>query len=216
MSDIPPPEKAEPDACVLCASGRGYLIGGGKRARRAHHFGQNSIGYKIRSLEKGMSEVFFPGESAIYAVSDADIRKFDPTQTGKPPKGKEHARYICNVCFILKPSKEFDINQRDSKGRPTRRPSCIACRSRMDLKKIPPREERRWKKERPRKGSLFQCPLCQKHSIAFVNAKIVLDHDHVHGKIRGFLCDSCNTGLGRFKNGVNLLQNAMDYVQEFD
>ena len=40
-----------------------------------------------------------------------------------------------------------------------------------------------------------------------------LDHDQETGKPRGLLCDSCNTGLGRFKNGENHIQSALDYLK---
>ncbi|MDR0645017.1 MAG: endonuclease VII domain-containing protein [Treponema sp.] len=44
-------------------------------------------------------------------------------------------------------------------------------------------------------------PCSRKRSIVGITAKIVADHDHHTGNIRAFICDSCNTGLGRFKNG---------------
>lgn len=61
-----------------------------------------------------------------------------------------------------------------------------------------------------------KCPICQKRSIVGVTAKIVADHDHHTGDIRDFICDSCNTGLGRFKNGNDYLQNAINYLKERD
>ncbi len=71
-------------------------------------------------------------------------------------------------------------------------------------------------KNKPAAGSDFKCPICQKRSIVNVTAKIVADHDHHTGNIRDFICDSCNTGLGRFKNGENLLRNALAYLKERD
>ena len=57
---------------------------------------------------------------------------------------------------------------------------------------------------------------CQKRSIAGITAKIVADHDHHTGNIGDFICDSCDTGPGRFKNGENLLKNAIFYLRERD
>ena len=48
------------------------------------------------------------------------------------------------------------------------------------------------------------------------SAKVVADHDHHTGNIRDFICDSCNTGLGRFKNGENYLMNAVNYIKDRD
>lgn len=39
-----------------------------------------------------------------------------------------------------------------------------------------------------------------------------LDHDHKTGKLRDFLCTNCNRGLGHFKDNVNFLQTAIDYL----
>lgn len=42
--------------------------------------------------------------------------------------------------------------------------------------------------------------------------KLVIDHSHQSGRIRGRLCDSCNKGLGYFKDNPALLLRASDYV----
>lgn len=41
---------------------------------------------------------------------------------------------------------------------------------------------------------------------------IAVDHDHEDSSIRGLLCTNCNNGLGRFKDSVELLQAAIDYL----
>jgi hypothetical protein len=40
-----------------------------------------------------------------------------------------------------------------------------------------------------------------------------LDHDHVTGAFRGFICDSCNTGMGKFRDNPDLMQRAIDYLK---
>lgn len=39
-----------------------------------------------------------------------------------------------------------------------------------------------------------------------------LDHCHISGKIRGLLCSACNTVLGRSKDSVDILLNAVQYL----
>lgn len=41
---------------------------------------------------------------------------------------------------------------------------------------------------------------------------LVIDHSHQSGRIRGMLCNSCNKGLGFFRDNPALLERASDYV----
>ena len=45
-------------------------------------------------------------------------------------------------------------------------------------------------------------------------SRLVIDHDHVTGKVRGLICDNCNLGLGGFKDSVNSLKNAINYLEK--
>jgi hypothetical protein len=40
-----------------------------------------------------------------------------------------------------------------------------------------------------------------------------LDHDHITGKFRGWLCWHCNTGLGLFGDSVEGLEKALAYLK---
>lgn len=44
----------------------------------------------------------------------------------------------------------------------------------------------------------------------------VVDHCHASSKIRGVLCGHCNTGLGSFKDNLQSLLNAVDYLLKAD
>lgn len=39
-----------------------------------------------------------------------------------------------------------------------------------------------------------------------------VDHNHTTGKIRSLLCGHCNVGLGHFKESINLLDKAKEYL----
>lgn len=54
-----------------------------------------------------------------------------------------------------------------------------------------------------------RCEICGRHK-----AKLVVDHNHYTGKIRGRLCYSCNTALGLFQDDYNILESAQDYLLE--
>ncbi|WP_424948405.1 Hpy99I family type II restriction endonuclease [Candidatus Spongiihabitans sp.] len=117
---------------------------------------------------------------------------------------------------MIKLQSAFQPNQHDSTGKITTRPSCKICRRDIDRKPMTAAAMRKAAKHKPKKGTLWKCPICQKQCIVDITAKVVLDHRHSDGTSRAFLCDSCNTGLGRFKNGESYLQNAITYLSKFE
>jgi hypothetical protein len=52
------------------------------------------------------------------------------------------------------------------------------------------------------------CAICLTTSIKALH----VDHNHETGKIRALLCSHCNVGLGHFKESLNLLERAKDYL----
>lgn len=168
----------------------------------------NSIGL-VQALNGTYAMVFFVGVNQSLRVDCADLSVVDVEKTGKGYKNK-----ICNICHILKVTADFSINQTDVKGIKTTRPSCIECRKNIDGVKLLNEEKKRMDKIKPPKNSVFVCPICQKSSIVSITAHLVKDHNHDTGIGREWICDSCNTGLGRFKDSVSFLERVIDYLKK--
>ena len=85
----------------------------------------------------------------------------------------------------------------------------------IDGKKLSASERKRMNEKRPPNKTIFVCPLCEKRTIVGITANIVRDHDHKTGKGREWICDSCNTGLGRFKDDIVILERVIEYLKRF-
>lgn len=170
----------------------------------------NSVGIINSICEKGV-QVYFIGRNEVVIAPFDSISLIDIGQTGD-----QHPNKICNVCHILKPTIEFSRNQNQAGGRPIRRPSCQECRKKIDGERMPTSERRKMNARRPSDKTVFICPICEKRTIVDITSKIVADHDHDTGTGREWICDSCNTGLGRFKDDISILETAIEYLKRFE
>jgi hypothetical protein len=56
------------------------------------------------------------------------------------------------------------------------------------------------------------CAICNKHQLD-LKRKLSVDHNHSTGIVRGLLCDECNLGLGKFRDSVGMLKDAILYLE---
>jgi hypothetical protein len=47
---------------------------------------------------------------------------------------------------------------------------------------------------------------------ALASGRLDLDHDHETGKFRGWLCNTCNRGVGMLGDNVHGIMRAMSYL----
>ena len=47
-----------------------------------------------------------------------------------------------------------------------------------------------------------------------ITMALSVDHNHKTGKVRGLLCNGCNTSLGKFKDNPILLEKAIKYLRD--
>jgi hypothetical protein len=57
----------------------------------------------------------------------------------------------------------------------------------------------------------YMCKICGEHENNLAR-KLFVDHCHATGKVRGLLCQSCNTMIGNAKDSVLVLQSAITYL----
>lgn len=62
----------------------------------------------------------------------------------------------------------------------------------------------------------LKCSKCKE--LKFLNMfdkrrELYIDHDHNTNKVRGLLCSNCNTALGKFKDDILILEEAIRYLK---
>ena len=193
--------------CRLITTGRAWAEDNSRQRGEPEDVGINAVCY-LNTERRERSLVFVIGKRRLYWVKNGDLKQFDPLNSGD-----EHGLKICLSCGLLMPTEEFPRNQTGKGDRVVRRPRCKECFERDSGRKMSTKVRDAYLAEHgPARGDLWQCPLCLKYSIAGVNVRITVDHDQETGTPRGLICDSCNTGLGRFKNGEDHLQSAIEYL----
>lgn len=168
---------------------------------------KKQIGIVIEKNDDDLLIEVFNIKEPFY-INRSDIEFFNPLETGDAFSNK-----ICNVCHKYIDTTEFSINQTGKNNRIVRRPSCKECRKEIDGVSINSKDKKEFNKVKP-SFEKFTCPICEKTTIPNLTSKIVLDHDHQTGRARAWICDSCNTGLGRFKDNIKTLEKAIKYLKE--
>lgn len=126
----------------------------------------------------------------------------------------------CYVCTRILPDENF---ARNSTKPGEIRPECRECdnKQRQDRKR---REKERdpdaWRDKYLRKTYSISLEeyneMLQKQNglcwICGESSDLVVDHDHESGKVRGLLCNLCNTSLGGFKDNIVSLEKAIAYL----
>lgn len=109
---------------------------------------------------------------------------------------------ICTICAEIKTHEEFEITSTTA-NKIHRRNACRACRklsraSEKSLKKL----------HGSNKPVGTPCECCGK-----TNIKLSLDHDHLTGQLRGWLCQTCNVAIGALGDNIEGVTKALNYLR---
>jgi hypothetical protein len=59
----------------------------------------------------------------------------------------------------------------------------------------------------------YSCWICKIHEDDY-KENLHVDHDHSTGEVRGLLCAACNLLLGKAKDNITILENAIEYLNK--
>lgn len=145
----------------------------------------------------------------------------------------------CSLCNKIKPISDFSKTKQLKSGY---KAHCKKCHNEINKKYYSKKENYQrqieWAKNNPesRKKSYKKHNLKRYYGISWEEYELLLlkfnnrcgicggkdsinlsiDHDHATNKIRGLLCNNCNNGLGRFKDSIELLNNAIMYLKQYN
>ena len=124
--------------------------------------------------------------------------------------GEELVTKKCIKCGDHKPLMMFPSRSKATKHLldVERRNECTDCRSaeRKILTAI--------KKTIAKPTADHKCPICNRGIDLLNKNGFVCDHDHITKQFRGWICDDCNGGLGKFYDNPERLMAAARYLNE--
>lgn len=56
------------------------------------------------------------------------------------------------------------------------------------------------------------CAICGEHRTLGGKSGLYVDHDHKNGGVRGLLCPTCNSAIGKFKDDIMMMYRAIAYL----
>lgn len=134
----------------------------------------------------------------------------------------------CTKCSLDKDRSEFRDHKAYKDGKVSWCKSCQLAKTRewKQVNKVRSKEYERWHKRETKYGVTEQiynamfsdqnglCKICKSTPENSPKGTLYVDHCHTTGKVRGLLCDHCNNLLGRAKDSISVLQEAIKYLEE--
>ena len=107
----------------------------------------------------------------------------------------------CKKCQEEKTMDNFGINV-STTSKTYYKHTCKDCRGKQ-------KETLRKLHSENKKPEKAICPICNG-----TDKKMVLDHNHTTNEFRGWICNDCNNALGKFKDSIEILNKAINYLSK--
>lgn len=62
-----------------------------------------------------------------------------------------------------------------------------------------------------------RCAICRREETHITKGRLkslAIDHNADTGKVRGLLCAECNTGIGKLRHSVEIMNSAVEYIRK--
>lgn len=153
-------------------------------------------------------------------------------------KLKDPKMFLCSVCH-----KEVDVKERYGTSRKCKPCFLKRCQEWRDKNKSKTQAySREWQRKHPEcahkhklkhrysmsieeynnklKRQKGVCAICGEPETKIYKSsgrlhQLSVDHNHITGENRGLLCDSCNKAIGLFKENVEILKRAIEYMETY-
>lgn len=143
--------------------------------------------------------------------------------TNNDPYKDESLKY-CSSCKMNLNRREFSLRRSNKDGLRSKCKTCINTDSRKKYNKGSHRSnhiKRVFDMSIEDYNQLlaqqnYVCAICLKIETRIINGEIsslVIDHSHIDNRIRGLLCQKCNSGLGMINDNIELLKRAILYLR---
>ena len=150
---------------------------------------------------------------------------------------------LCSICREVKPLSDYYFHNRNSKLKTRYNAECKKCQNAKSRQYQRDNKEKikklsalyyRNNKEKSKAYNLNRwygitmeeydeiyilqggrCAICGIHQ-SELKKSLSVDHCHDTGEVRGLLCGTCNLSLGGFGDNVDVLRNALKYLENID
>ena len=114
---------------------------------------------------------------------------------------------VCRKCFLDKP---LDAYHGDRRTANRKRTTCIDCRQKQrSIINIT-----RTEYSILLVAQNYKCAICGIDA-SELSRELSVDHSHETHEVRGLLCSHCNIGLGNFKDDIDVMTKAIEYLDRY-